>query len=309
VAQDQFLNQTNIATGLLFPEGPVYLLDGSILVAEIAGGVLTKIYIDGSKENFSNLGGSPNGIAVGPDGFYYVCNSGGFEVFEFDGLTWVGGQPDNYSGGRIEKVDPISGDSIVLYSECNGEPLTGPNDIVFDSDGGFWFTDSGKSRAREMDKGGLYYAQIDGSSITEVIFPIITPNGVGLSPEGNALYFSETYAARIIKVNILAPGILEPMKSPLEPGEVIYSSPDEGLYDSLAIDSLGNICVATLIKGGISVISPEGILQDFIKTPDRLVTNICFGGADFKTAFITLSGTGCIISMPWKNSGLKLNFN
>ena len=45
MAQDQFLNQTNIATGLLFPEGPVYLLDGSILVAEIAGGVLTKIYI------------------------------------------------------------------------------------------------------------------------------------------------------------------------------------------------------------------------------------------------------------------------
>ena len=69
------------------------------------------------------------------------------------------------------------------------------------------------------------------------------------------------------------------------------------------------MCVATLVNGGITVISPQGELLDFYGTGDILTTNICFGGPDMQTAFITLSLTGRLISCRWPRPGLRLNFN
>ncbi len=86
--------------------------------------------------------------------------------------------------------------------------LKGPNDIVFDDQGGFYFTDLGKVRPREMDRGALYYAKADGSMIKEIAFPLITPNGIGLSPDGKTLYAVETEAARLWSWPVLAPGEL-----------------------------------------------------------------------------------------------------
>ena len=60
--------------------------------------------------------------------------------------TYPGEQPRDYSGGRIERVDLVSGAVTTLYTQCEGQPLRGPNDIVFDQTGGFWFTDHGKTR-------------------------------------------------------------------------------------------------------------------------------------------------------------------
>jgi gluconolactonase len=77
--------------------------------------------------------------------------------------------------------------------------------------------------------------------------------------------------------------------------------------DSLAVDGDGNVCVATLLNGGITVISPTGEILDHVATQDPLTTNICFGGPDNRTAFITLSGTGRLVSMPWPYQGLSLN--
>jgi gluconolactonase len=86
--------------------------------------------------------------------------------------------------------------------------------------------------------------------------------------------------------------------------------PGVQLFDSLAVDGDGNVCVATLglQTSGITVISPQGEVLEQIPTGDPLTTNICFGGPDFRTAYITLSGTGRLVSMPWPYKGLKLNF-
>ena len=67
--------------------------------------------------------------------------------------------------------------------------------------------------------------------------------------------------------------------------------------------------MATLINGRISVISPAGDLVAFIAMPDRYTTNICFGGKDLKTAYITLSQTGRLVAMDWPRAGLELNFS
>jgi gluconolactonase len=79
--------------------------------------------------------------------------------------------------------------------------------------------------------------------------------------------------------------------------------------DSLAVDSAGNVCVGTLLGGGITVVAPDGT-SELYSLPDGmadlLVTNICFGGDDLTTAYITLSQTGRLISCRWPRSGLRL---
>ena len=68
------------------------------------------------------------------------------------------------------------------------EKLRGPNDLVFDAHGGFWFTDLGKVRTHDMDRGRVYYARADGSHIHEAAYPLFNPNGIGLSPDETELY-------------------------------------------------------------------------------------------------------------------------
>jgi len=84
--------------------------------------------------------------------------------------------------------------------------------------------------------------------------------------------------------------------------------PDYHLFDSLAVDAAGNVCVATIINGGISVHSPDGKTVKHVPMPDRITTNICFGGEDLRTAFVTLSSTGKLASIEWESPGLALNY-
>ena len=170
--EKRFNLETSILTDdLLFPEGPIYLNDGSILLVEIARGTLTKIYQNGEKEIVSNLGEGPNGAAIGPDGFCYICNNGGFdwEVSSDKKKRRPIAQAKNYKSGKIQKVNLNTGEFETLYSECNGLPLNGPNDIVFDKKGNFWFTDLGKVRERTMDRGSVYWAKPDGSEIKDCL--------------------------------------------------------------------------------------------------------------------------------------------
>ena len=123
---------------LRFPEGPIAMDDGSVIVVEIARGKVTRVQPDGSLETIAEPGGGPNGAAIGPDGRCYICNNGGLSWHEENGLLVPGDTPAEYSGGRIEAIDLAKGEIEVLYTECDGVPLKGPNDLVFDGAGGFW---------------------------------------------------------------------------------------------------------------------------------------------------------------------------
>jgi len=188
------------------------------------------------------------------------------------------------------------------------QPLRGPNDIVFDTDDGFYFTDIGKSRARDVDKAGIYYAKADGSSITEIVYGLDHANGISLSPDGRHLYVAETITGRLWTWDIESPGVLAPPTTP-GLGTLLYNFEGYQLLDSMAVDSDGNICVATLITGAISVVSPEGKLLDQYTVPeyDPFVTNVCFGGPDLTTAYVTSSGRGLLYSMTWPRPGHRLN--
>jgi gluconolactonase len=296
-----------LASGLQFPEGPIALADGSVLLVEIKRGTLTRVSPDGRVSVVAKTGGGPNGAAIGPDGKVYVCNNGGFEWREVGPFLLPGDQPEDYSGGRIERIDLASGAVETLYRQCGPNALRGPNDLVFDQTGGFWFTDHGKTRPRDRDRGGLYYARPDGSSVREVVYPLDAPNGVGLSPDGKRVYVAETHTARVFYWNLSGPGEIVRHVSP-NGGHLLAGLPGMQLLDSLAIDSDGNVCVATIVNGGITVISPDGSKIEHVPLPDPLTTNLCFGGKDLRTAYVTLSATGKLVSFPWPRPGLKLAF-
>lgn len=300
-----------IADGLRFPEGPVAIPDGSVILTEIAAGRITRIAPDGTKTVVAETGGGPNGLAIGPDGKLYCCNNGGFNYVDANGMLAPHGIASDYSGGRIERIDIATGAVEVLYKSGDfGCILRGPNDIVFDAHGGFWFTDHGQVdyAARCHDIVGIFYAKADGSHLEEVIFPSFNPNGIGLSPDGQMLYAAETYTCRLTAYRITAPGKVDQTAGIGGPGIPLYRPAGYKFFDSLGVEECGNICVATIGECGISVVSQAGELVEFVPTEDAFTTNICWGGPDLRTAYVTLSGTGRLAAIDWPRPGLKLQY-
>jgi gluconolactonase len=305
---------TELTSGLQFPEGPVVLADGDLLVCELRTGHLRRVPAAGGESTVvAECGGSANGAALGPDGALYVCNSGGWRWTELGPIKIPGDhegtQAEDYIGGRIQRVDLATGAVTDLYTECDGHALCAPNDLVFDASGGFWFTDHGHMRKRERDRGGLYYAEADGSSVREVVHPLDAPNGVGLSPDGSIVYVAETHTGRVYSWALASPGVLANPSPPFgNGGTLLHGAGGGALFDSLAVDAEGHVCVATLGHGGITVISPDGQSVQHAALPDPVTTNICFGGEGRRTAYVTLSSSGKLVSFEWPRPGLALAF-
>jgi len=327
-----------VTEGLGYPEGPVCLADGSVLVTEIKTGKLTRVLPDGTKVTVADLGGGPNGAAIGPDGAAYVCNDGGFQFFRLDqalnaavgrgklpapvmaaaaGILLTGDQSADYTGGSIQRVDLTTGAFSTLYEGCvNGGKsglaletvfLRSPDDLVFDSSGGFWFTDWGKQRGRTRDITGVYYALPDGSFIEEAIFPANAPNGIAISPDGKRLYVAETFSQRVLWYEIVAPGVINPNPHSFNGGYVLAAG-CPGMLDSMKVDEQGNVYVATLAKNGmvpvdsgITIISPDGEIVEFM--------DVSAGAPNRQTAYITREGTGKLVKCQRRIPGLQLAFN
>lgn len=305
------MNQKIIAKGLKFPEGPIACADGSVLLVEIERKTITRVRPDGKVEIAMQLDGGPNGLAVGPDGDIFVANNGGFLFRNDSGYNRTrAGTPEGYAGGTIERINLRTGKRTVLYDRCGDHLFVGPNDLMFDNHGGFYFTDLGKTYPRYRMNGGFYYAKADGSKVVEVAYPMVSSNGCGVSPDGKVAYVAETETGRLWAFDIVEPGVPKRHGFPSpHGGRLVRGMGGEHRFDSLAIDAAGNICVATLITGAISVISPSGELIRQVPTNDPITTNICFGGKDMKTAYITLSGTGQLMQMDWPEPGLRLPYN
>jgi gluconolactonase len=296
-----------LASGLGFPEGPVAMPDGSVILTEIRNGRCTRVAADGKVSLFSDCGGGPNGLALGPDGAFYLCNNGGSRYVEGHSMG-LGPHPD-YKFGWIARLDAKSGAATLIYKEAGGHLLSAPNDLVFDTEGGFYFTDLGKRYPRHRDNAGVYYATIDGRRIEAIAYPMLSANGCGLSPDGRTLYVADTEGARLWSFEVQGPGKLKP-KSEFAPhsGRMIAGLPGRARFDSLAVMASGNIAVATLVTGFITEIAPDGTIVREVKMPDVYPTNICFGGADMCTAYVTLSDKGQLAMLRWPEPGLKLNF-
>ncbi|NOT53208.1 MAG: SMP-30/gluconolactonase/LRE family protein [Deltaproteobacteria bacterium] len=293
---------TIIATGLQFPEGPVWNRDGSVYVTEIRGGQIRKIAPDGTTSVFARPGGGPNGAALGLDGALYVTNNGGF--------NWHNSMPIgpalDYETGRIERIDN-NGTVQRLYTNCDGVPLSAPNDLVFDAAGNFYFTDPihRNPNLRETPgsvtkrSGKVYYASPDGKYIRRVATDVQHPNGIGLTPDGKTLIVAQTFAGNLLAFPIRAPG---------EVGEArVFGTLPTGYFpDSLCLDEAGYVLVAGILGGGTIVFDPNGKHVETIASEDRVVTNVAFGGPNYSTLYITESGLGRLVTNEWSRRGLVL---
>jgi len=301
-----------IAYDLQFPEGPVWLGDGSLLVVEIRRKTLTRIWLDGRPTERIMLGGGPNGAAMGTDGRCYVCNNGGIDyVQDCDGTWHSRGQAHDYQGGSIQAVELDTGVVSVLADHAHDQLLRGPNDLVIDQHNGIYFTDTGKVRSRDLDFGAVYYIAPGERSATELAFPLHRPNGIALSPDGSHLYVTETETTRVFSWAIESPGKLRAMSgaeaSPGHGGKQITIHPIFARYDGIAMQQDGRLCIATLVQGGITVLCPQTGKQEFVSVPgDPHLTNLCFGGPQMKSLFVTQSRLGRLIQLDWLNTGAQL---
>lgn len=285
---------TVVARDLAFPEGPVVMNDGSVIVVEVGAGLITRCWT-GRKETVAKPGGGPNGAAIGPDGALYVCNNGGMTRQDV---------PAADRGGRIERIDLATGSVDRLYMRGDDYSLSAPNDLMFDRDGNIWFTDFGTLEPDGKRYGGLYRASSDGSEIVQVAADAISYNGVGLSPDGSRVYAADTFQARIYE--------FAARPEPQTP-RLLATVPGHIALDSLAMTAEGNICVATIGQtgpgGAITTVAPDGTIVGAVPTDDQYTTNIAFGGQDMREAYITLSGQGLLVHRRWDEAGLLLPFN
>lgn len=303
------LELREIVGGLGFPEGPVAMADGSVLFVDIKDQTLARVSADGALDVVAKIPGGPNGAAIGPDGAAYICNNGGvfsFVPFGPDKVTVPDPHRPNYTGGSIQRVDLKTGKIDDLYKEYDGKRLLAPDDIVFDADGGFWFTDSGIQDADTSRNGAIYYGTPDRKPLKRAaIMPM--PNGIGLSPDGKTLYVSDTVFGRLWALDIVGPGEVKPGALPVMPGRVIQTLPGFQWLDSLKVEADGRVCVGTIFNGGITIFGLDGSTEH-LAVPDLFTTNLCFGGADMRDVWITASSTGKIYKTRWPRPGLKLAY-
>ena len=299
---------TVVARGLMAPEGPKPRPDGSVLVCEMARGTLSKVLPDHSVHVVANLGGSPNGVAIGPDGAAYVANDGGFAFARRSGLWVALGTSPHYVGGSIQRVDLTSGRFSVLYRNAGEQPLLAPNDLVFDPWGGFWFTDSGTLINGKGTPGSVYWARADGTQIRKVAGPLPVPNGIALSPDRRTLYVVLTPKRQVLAYQVTGPGRLATGPGGAPNARVLVNQPGTFLFDSMSVEADGTLVVATLVKGCLSLFRPDGSERAEIYLPDRGITNVAFGGSDRRTAYVTMSSTGQLAAVEWPRAGLQLAY-
>jgi gluconolactonase len=295
-----------ICWGLQFPEGPVAMSDGSVLLVETRRQTVSRVGEDGTCEVVAMVGGGPNGLAIGPDGSAYICNNGGYKWAEHHGHFFPHGLADDYQSGSIQRLDVSNGQHETLYTRCGDRLLQGPNDIVFDRDDGFWFTDFGTLSRGVKTLGGLFYAKTDGSHIHCAVDGLVSPNGIGLSADGRTLYTADTFTGRLYALDVVGPGALSPISNPLLPGRIMGGHPSPYMFDSLAVQEDGGVAVATIGRPGVTIHYDEH--TEFIDVPcDGMITNICFGGDNQRTAWLTGSQSGVLIKTEWPTPGLRLN--
>ena len=291
-----------LADGLAFPEGPVELPDGSVAVVQMAADLVTVVAPDGSRRDLP-CGPGPNGMALAPGGQeVVVCLNGGlgFER-QTDGRLHPGLATDPSARGGLALLDLTTGAVRPLVPCGPGSPVSAPNDVVVApegtlSAGGCWFTDLGRRFARHQEHGGISWCGWDGKVVAAAYPRHGRPNGIGLSHDGRTLYVSESQSAQLWAWDVLGPGRLG---APT----LLHQFAHPCRLDGLAVLPDGDLVVATLVVGRLTVLSPRGQELGRVELDDPFPTNVCLVGRELQDLVVTLGSSGRLVTMASPSRG------
>jgi gluconolactonase len=279
------------AATVSFLEGPACGPGRVIYFSDIPASRIYSLAPDGGVSVFREDSGRANGNVFDRDGRLITCEGGEFGT---------GGRR------RVTRTDPSTGAYEVVTDRFDGVRYNGPNDVTVDAAGRIYFTDPrfGRRHEMKMSEEAVYRVDPDGRVQRIVSQPRIQrPNGIAVSADGGTLYVVDSNydpgGNRCIWAFALdGDGNLDP-----GPGRLVFSwAPGRGA-DGIELDEDGNIWAAGGIRQGRSpgetglhppgvyVLRPDGALLDMIPMPQDVVTNLCFGGPDFRTLFVTAGNT------------------
>ena len=268
-----------VAEGLRFPEGPTALGDGSFAVVEMQGEAVARVGADGSVAPLGDLGGGPNGSALGSDGAVYVANNGGLSA----SATGYWHAPREFDG-CVQRVDS-DGTVSVIGGGLPGEPPHRPNDLCFAPDGSLLVTDSANwEDMRNLDPGHVWRIESDGSTRSIAEVPAL-PNGIGFGADGR-LYVAQSLTRKILAYDWSDGELGEPST---------FCRLDDGMPDGLCFDAAGNLYVCGSIGHAVHAYDPAGVLVETIETgPGSQPTNCCLSDGSL---FVTLAIPGRLVAI------------
>jgi lactonase len=223
-------------------EGPAFDHDGNLLFCDVSGSRVLRVTQDKHLSVVvSEKQVSPGGIAIHKDGRIFIA---AINLVERTGAI-LAVKPD---GADKQTVVPLEAGYM-------------PNDLVFDRDGGLYFTDF-RGTSTEP-KGGVYYISPDLKAITPVLPYLAMANGVALSPNGKVLWATESGRNLLHRIELLNATTIAPVGSTI-PYHFIGPLPD-----SLRADSDGNVYVAMYGQGRVLAFNRNGIPIGQVLLPGR----------------------------------------
>ncbi len=257
-----------LAGGMRFIEGPAWL-DGGLVFSDIPANELRRWSATGGLTTYRQPSGNANGNTVDRAGRLITCE---------------------HSGRRVA-IRATDGTVRTLADRHDGRRFNSPNDVVVNSDGTIWFTDPSyglaANEAREQPGNHVYRLDPQTGTTTIVARDFDMPNGLCFSPDGRWLYVSDSGRPRHVRVFAVQPG------GTLALGRE-FCRIEAGVPDGLRCDATGRLYVTA--GDGIHVFRPDGTLLGKIAVPET-TANLCFGGPEGKTLFITASTSLYLIEL------------
>ena len=248
-----------VSADFLFTEGPAADAAGNVYFTDQPNDKIMKWSTDGVLTVFMEGARRSNGLFIDKSGNLIACADLNNQLLKIDQNKTL----------------------TVLVNDFEGKKLNGPNDVWVSPTGGIYFTDPFYKRdywtrsEKEIEQENVYYLSPDGNKLVVAASDLIRPNGIIGTPDGKTLYVSDINARKIYRYKINPDGALTDKSLFTDMGS-----------DGMTIDSKGNVYLA---GKGVTVFNSRGEKIETITIDAPWTANLCFGGKDRKTLFITAS--------------------